>query len=266
MAAGAFELRYANHFPTAGAATSVLGPEWELYFAPGHAGWGLRRPSAIAVVADGTATRSPNVLRLRARMGSGAEAGRMVSGGMKLLVPITYGRVRTRVRVARDPDQVTSGVMILWPRTGPAWPTEPEVWPAGIEIDVWETYGARATRTPAETNINRLAAGVTHGAPFTEADRELHHVEWTGVDASAWHELEFTWLPERLSLSIDGGEPATIADPTWIPHWDHELTFQLDGFDPPTAPGRQPVLSAGNSPTMDVDWVELYEWLPSAPR
>lgn len=260
--AGAFSVLYANAFPVAGAAPVVLGPEWELYQGPGHAGWGLRRPSAISVVDDADATRTANVLRLRASMGSGAEAGLMVSGGMKLKVPVTYGRVRTRVRVGRDPDEVTSGVMILWPSVGPRWPTEPEVWPAGIEIDVWETYGARATRTPVETNINRLAAGVRHGPPFTEDDRELYHVEWAGVDGSSWHVVEFTWLPDRLTLAVDGGAPVEVADESWIPHWDHELTFQLDGFDAPHAPGRQPALSEGNSPTLDVDWVELHRWDP----
>ena len=55
----------------------LIPGEWIVYNGAGHEGWGLRRPSAVAVVpADGGVDAAgDHLLEIMARMGSGAEAG-----------------------------------------------------------------------------------------------------------------------------------------------------------------------------------------------
>jgi hypothetical protein len=246
---------YFETFDTVGPGATVLNSTfWEIYdSSTGNDGWGVRRPSAVAVVAEATATSGPNVLRITASNGVGGDTGKLVSGGIKLLVPQVYCQVEIRVRVADDADQVTSGVVLLWPKTGPRFPTEGDVWPAGGEIDIWEGFNNRATRTPYQSYLHRLNPAAV--APFDAADDEVLQFDWTGVDGSAWHKLTFTWTPALLSLSIDDGPHQTLSSlPAWIPGWPMELCFQLDPWPAPATPTTQPALTAGTR-TMDVDYV-----------
>jgi hypothetical protein len=249
---------YYESFATVGSGATVLSSTfWEIHNGPGNAGWGVRRPSAVAVVADGTATDGPNVLRITASNGSGGDAGLLVSGGVKLLIPQVYCQVETRVRVSVDPDQVTSGVVILWPKLGPAWPTYGTEWPAGGELDIWEGFTERADRTPYESYIHRLNPTAT--PPYDAGDDEQQGFTWTGVDGSAWHKLVYRWTPGLISLSIDNGAHQTLTtDPAWIPDWPMELTFQLDAWDAPGAPGVQPAVTAPR--TMDIDYMLIRQF------
>jgi hypothetical protein len=249
---------YYESFATVGPGATVLSSTfWEIYDGAGNAGWGRRRPSAVAVVADGSATDGPNVLRITASNGTGGDAGFLVSGGVKLLVPQIYGQIELRVRVSDDADQVTSGVVILWPKLGPAWPSYGLEWPAGGELDIWEGFANRATRTPAESYIHRLNPAAT--PPYDAADDQVQGFTWTGVDGSAWHKLVYTWLPDRLSLSIDNGTDVVLTtDRAWIPDWPMELTLQFDAWDAPGAPGVQPAVTAAR--TMDIDYVLIRQF------
>jgi len=244
-------------FATVGAASTVLGANWEIYDGPGNAGWGRRRPSAVAVVAEGTATDGPNVLRITASNGTGGDAGFLVSGGVKLLIPQVYCEVETRVRVSDDPDEVTSGVVIMWPKLSPAWPTYGLEWPAGGELDIWEGYTDRATRTPYQSYIHRL--NPTAIPPYDGADDQVLSFSWSGVDGSAWHKIVYRWCPGIISLSIDDGPHQTLTtDRAWIPDWPMELTLQLDAWDKPSTPGVQPSVTAPR--TMDIDYVLIRQF------
>jgi beta-glucanase (GH16 family) len=221
-----------------------IGPEWDRYDSIGHAGWGLRRPSAITVEDDPTALGG-KVMVITARMGTeGDETGLLVSGGTKLRLPQTYGRYTFRVRIESDPSEVTSGVVLLWPASNE--------WPADGELDMVETWANRVTRSPVETNVHWADPAAVEPIERSD-DRVFHHVS-EGISATDWHVYQFEWRPDRLTLSIDGAEPALITDdPVMIPRKPMEMTVQLDGFDAPYAPDQQPVVAT--PVRMYVDWL-----------
>lgn len=165
------------------------------------------------------------------------------SGGVKLKRPLTYGQYEIRVRVSDDASEVTSGVVLLWP--------ESQQWPRDGEIDWWETFNHRATRTPVQTYVHRLnPASAAAGPPYDASDDQtIVGIEHAGVDQSAWHKIVCTWGPEELSISIDDGTAVLITDdPANIPDWDMELTLQLDAWS--ATPPSTPI-------TMDVDYLLL---------
>lgn len=223
--------------------SAPLGPEWEIYDSPGHAGWGLRRPSAIGRGPDPEAAGG-SVLTITAEMGTGANAGLLVSGGIKLLRPQIYGRYTMRIKVDKDPAEVTSGVALLWPTSNR--------WPEDGEIDILETWASRATRSPVESNLHWLDPDATR--PYGRSDDRtalhLHH----GVDGSQWHVYQLEWRRDLLSISIDGGEPAILStDPDEIADWNMEPTLQLDAFSAPSTPELQPVVE--QAVVMSVDYL-----------
>jgi hypothetical protein len=225
--------------------SSALGPEWVLYDSVGHAGWGLRRPSAIGLTPDPTALGG-SLLTITAKMGTGSESGLMVSGGMKLLLPQTYGRYTVRMRGEPDPDQVTSMVALLWPQTNQ--------WPRDGEIDIVEThnFSARATREPIESALHWLRPGAEE--PYTILDDAKALFDHNGVSGVDWHTYQLEWRENLVSVSVDGGEPLVLStNPAEIADWNMELALQLDGFDSENAPGAQPSVSAPVS--MYVDYV-----------
>lgn len=235
---------YFNQFNTVGASTSVLGPEWGLYDSVGNAGNGFRKPAQIQVVAEATATSGSNVLRITSQNVGGSHW----SGGMQLLLPRTYGQYELRVRCADDASQVTSGVVLLWP--------ESNQWPRDGEIDFWESFGNRNTRTPVESFVHRLNPAAV-GPTYTNADDQLvveyHH---TGVDQSDWHKIVCSWTPDEIYMNIDNGSKILLTnDPSHIPDWPMNLCLQLDAWSP--TPPATPV-------TMDIDYVLVRSWQPAA--
>jgi beta-glucanase (GH16 family) len=216
--------------------------EWEIYHSVGHAGWGLLRPSALAVVADDDATGG-HALQITAQMGSGDTAGHLVSGGMKLRGRSqTYGRYRFRARVDPDQAEATSGAVLLWPADNDR--------PAGGEIDVFETWAHRATRSPVDSKLHwgefgqDVVAGVSH------------RVGDDPVSGAEWHVYTLDWRKDHLSVSVDNGAPVTLStNPDRIPQWPMELAIRLDGFDSPQRPGQQPIVS--QPVTMLVDWIRI---------
>jgi hypothetical protein len=226
---------------------AALDDDWHVYHSDGHAGRGLRRPSAVTIEADGEA-EGASVLRITARMGDGDEAGELVSGGLALDRPRTFGTYTFRMRVGPDPDEATSGVAILWPSS--------DRWPEDGELDLVETWANRATRTPVETNIHSLASDAA--PPYDEADDRLLSVRHEGVDGTAWHIYRFEWRADRLVMTIDGGAPRVLTtDPTRIPVSDMVPTFQLDAFPTPERPDEDPVLRG--EVTLEVDWLVVEE-------
>ncbi|MEM9134274.1 MAG: glycoside hydrolase family 16 protein [Actinomycetota bacterium] len=274
---------YFNQFDDLGLAASVLGAEWEIYDAnPGNAGNGVRAPGQVEVVAEASSTSgNGQVLRITAEEGAG---GVHLHGGVKLLIPRTYMQAELRVRcsddatvtIPPDPDGpgVTSGVVIFWPTADPVrFPdsnnttgTEGE-WPAGGELDFWESFDDRDTRTPVRSFIHRLNPAAT--PPYDPATDDevvvnLQHYNTPGdagsggIDQSDWHKIVCSWTPDEVYIEIDNGPKRVItSDPASIPDWDMELTLQLDAWSD-TAPSS-PV-------TMDIDYVLLRSWVPPEPE
>lgn len=234
---------------------SPLGPDWIVYDSIGHAGWGLRRPSAVEVRPpdrlgpDGEPGRGPDIgglLTITAAMGVGEEAGLVVSGGAKLRFPQTYGRYTVRVRVEPDPDDVTSGVVLLWP--------ESNQHPRDGEIDILESWRDRRTRSPVESNLHWLRPGAQ--PPYDLSDDEKTGLSHPGTDGTTWHVFDLEWREDLISVAVDGGPPMVLStDPARIADWNMEPTVQLDSFDARHRPGQQPVLTG--SVTMFVDFLAI---------
>ncbi len=220
-----------------------LGPEWNVYDSIGHAGWGLRRPSAVQVVAE-PGTAGDALLTITAQMGSGVESGQLVSGGLKLRKPQIYGRYMVRVKADPDPDEVTSMAALLWPQSNQ--------WPRDGEIDIIETWASRDDRTPVESNLHWLNPLATE--PYTRSDDAKALYNHPGVNGQEWHTYTLEWRPDIVSISIDGAPPLVLStDPAEIADWNMEPTLQLDAFDAPYAPGQQPVLSG--PVVMSIDFI-----------
>lgn len=214
--------------------TEPLGPEWDVYDSIGHAGWGLRRPSAIGIAADPEASGG-SVLTITAEMGTGDEAGLLVSGGVKLKLPQIYGRYTMRVRVDPDPAEVTSGVALLWP--------ESNQWPRDGEIDILETWASRATRTPVESNLHWLNPDATE--PYERSDDAKSQRVHPGVDGSQWHVYQLEWRENLVSVTVDDRAPVVLSnDPAEIAQWYMEPTLQLDAFSAPDTPDQQPAVES----------------------
>ncbi|MEM9566538.1 MAG: glycoside hydrolase family 16 protein [Actinomycetota bacterium] len=225
-----------------------LGDDWEIYDSPGHAGLGWRRPSAITLEPE-PAAEGGSVLTITARMGTdNEEAGEIVSGGMALLRPRTYGTYTFRMRVDPDPAEVTSGVAILWP-----WSNR---WPEDGELDMFETWVNRSTRAPVETNIHYLDPFAE--APYDTSDDRLFSIVHSGLDGSEWHTYRFEWRADQLTMAIDDGPVRLLSDdPLHIPDWMMVPTFQLDAFP---APGGTREDAALDGPVvLEVDWLVVEE-------
>ncbi len=228
-------------------AAGAIGPEWEQYDGVGNAGWGYRRPSALSVVADPDAAGG-RCLAITASMGEGADAGRLVSGGMKLLGhSLVYGRYTVRVRVEDDPAQVTNGVVLLWPSS--------DRWPEEGEINIVESYYHRDTRTPVESRLHWMVPDAV--PPFDRSDDALNQVDHL-VDGSDWHTYVLEWTADAVTVSVDDGPPRTLSGgDAVIPSTPMDLTLQLDGFDVPDT-GIQPSLD--RPVTMCVDFVQVEQF------
>ncbi len=230
------------------ASGSLADGQWGIADSIGHDGWGLRRPSSVSVTPDPSAAGG-HVLAITARMGTGAEAGQLVSGAVSLLGrATTYGRYTIRARVDADPDGATSGVVLLQPAASAAPGDAPET--GGGEIRLMETSRNRTTRTPVESTVRWIEqSGVM------SVDK-AHRNTAGPVSAAVWHVYTLQWTADRVSVSIDGGVPLTLTtNPERIPHGPMDLAIRLDALDTPSAPGEQPTLSGDVH--LLIDWIRI---------
>lgn len=228
---------------------SAFDPGWNIYYSEGHAGIGLRRPSAITIEPDPSAAGG-SVLKITADMGSGENEGQIVTGGIAFPeASRTYGRYTFRVRVEKDPSKVTSGVSVLWPVSN--------LWPLHGEINMFETWNHRDTRRPIEFNVHWLNPLALE--PYELNDSRSRQVV-SQVDGSEWHTYTYEWSPDLLSVSVDGGPAVTVMDdPDKIPRFAMTPTFQVDAFSPTGTRGVEPVLAGPVSMYVDFLSVEPLE-------
>ncbi|MDX6679628.1 MAG: hypothetical protein QOE31_3680 [Solirubrobacteraceae bacterium] len=189
---GARRLLFADEFD----GTTLDTSRYDVYNARGHAGYGLRRPSALALDGNGN-------LVITAKMVD----GQLVSGGMGTLMNFTYGRIEFRVKTEPDPTGTMSGVVLTWPQ---------EQWsPEFTENDMYETG-------PQADNRDRFSSYVHFGTANWQ--------KWKthDVDPSVWHTIAMEWYPEFLEIYIDGVAAFTITDPAVIPDIPHHVCMQLD--------------------------------------
>lgn len=186
----------------------------------GNNGWGGRRASQVALN-DGTHPTEGYVMNITAEMGSGSDAGILLHGGAKLWgnnqdYSFRFGRIRFRMRCDADPDEVTSGLALLWQADTPTV--------KGPEINMFENFADRDTRDPVQIFSHSGEGGltVTQGAYAT------------GIPGTQWHDYEVIWKTNLLSFQRDS-EPVVIltTDPVRISQEEMDIAFQLDAWADP---------------------------------
>lgn len=205
--------------------------DWNFYNGPGHAGNGLRSPSAIQ--------KQHGKLVITATH----QNGQTVSGGMSRPdLSQTYGCYRFRVRTDHDYSNVTSGVVLTWPtHTGQK---------AGGENDIYETTHNWSKRKPFMTFIHKPG-------DYSGNSREQ---AWIRHEAQGdrYQIMTMVWTPNEMiirreGLDINGQITTTdhVIPKANIPHVAHHPAIQLDARN-------------GNrlaSPVrLELDWFEVYEY------
>jgi hypothetical protein len=178
--------------------TTVDPAAWALYDSAGHAGFGLRRPSAIAVDGQGNLVITASMVD-----------GKIVSGAMANRLDFTYGRLEFRVRTEPDPTGTMSGVVLTWPQN--------QASPEFTENDIYETG-------PFVNNTRLFESFIHFGSPELGWQKWMTHY----VDPSQWHTIAMEWYPDSLDIYIDGMLAWSITDRAVIPDVLHHVCLQLD--------------------------------------
>lgn len=99
---------------------------------------------------------------------------------------ITYGTVEFDARM--EEAQGTMTAILMWPYS--------DVWPRDGEIDILET--------PGNDVMHTLHWG---GGPNEDQDH-YDAIRNQSYDPSTWHHYKMTWLPDMISITVDGREVA----------------------------------------------------------
>ena len=199
--------------------TTLNPAAWRPFIGPGHAGNGLRDPSALALDGRGNFVITGRTVD-----------GRTVAGGMAARTDFTYGRVEFRVKVDPDPTGVMSAVVLTWPQK--QWS------PEYTENDMYETG-------PHKSNRSRFDSFI-HFGRTTNFQKLLTHE----TDPSKWHTIAMEWYPRLLEIFVDGQVRLSIGDPGVIPDILHHVCIQLDARS--KKPLKRPI-------KMRVDYVRVYQ-------
>lgn len=171
------------------------------------------------------------VLRLAGGVYDTWAGRRDVSGGVAHEFGQMYGKWEVRFRAEKG--EGYSPVVLLWPDTGK--------WPDDGEIDLIEI--------PA-TN-RQVGSSWLHNGPKDHKIQRTHR-----YDFSEWHVISVEWLPNRVSIAIDGVDQWHVIDPTYIPTTSPmHLTLQHDQGTPYTQRRRA---STPEFVSMYIDWIKVY--------
>ena len=110
---------------------------------------------------------------------------------------ITYGKIEFDGKV--EESQGTMGVFLTWPKS--------DTWPVDGEIDILETPGQ----------------DVMHTTHFEDGsgEHQFSSVRNQSYDETQWNRYELTWLPDRMTLQVNGDVVAEWTDPAEIPDVAH---------------------------------------------
>ncbi|OLL89817.1 glycoside hydrolase, family 16 [Pseudonocardia sp. Ae331_Ps2] len=171
---------------------TALGPGWNAYDGPGHAGNGARSPDA-ATVADGVLTIDGS--------GDGTTAGLAWTAHSQ-----KYGRWEVRMRAPTGSPSYNALALL--------WPTQ-ENFPVGGEIDFAEIMNP---------DRNTVELFLHYGADNSQVHGELT------IDATAWHNYALEWTPHGVTAFVDGREWWKTTDTSILPPGPMHLCLQLDWF------------------------------------
>ncbi len=171
---------------------TALSAGWNAYDGPGHAGNGVRSPSA-ATVANGILTIDGS--------GDGTTAGLAWTAHAQ-----KYGRWEVRMRAPTGSPSYNALALL--------WPTE-ENFPVGGEIDFAELM---------DPSRDKVELFLHYGADNSQVHGELK------VDATRWHNYAVEWTPQGVTAFVDGREWWKTTDTSILPPGPMHLCLQLDWF------------------------------------
>lgn len=160
------------------------------------------------------------------------KGGEWVSGGLSTIPDgLTHGRIEFSAMLEKG--QGTTGIALLWPSSN-EWTDE---------INIMEA------NRPDRSQF----AFTNHGKPW--------ETKYIDIDVSKWHTYTLDWLPDSLTLYVDGQKVAHMTHD--IPDQEMSLAFQ----GRVNAPnewwfGGGPNGSTPGKVDMKVDWVRVSEWAP----
>ncbi len=168
--------------------------------------------------------------------------GSWTAGGFNSIIAdktITYGMVEFDARV--EEAQGTMAAILMWPDSND--------WPRQGEIDILETPKDRSMYT-------------THW----ESSNGSHQYSsiFSDIDASQTHHYKMTWLPDLLSIHVDGRLVASWTSPAAIP--DAAMGFGAMGFVGTSNEdwmGGAPNGSTPSRVTIHIDNVVMSQWTGS---
>ena len=177
-----------DEFSYTGAPNSA---KWSVYNSAGHAGKGLRSPTAWNV--DGSVARVTG-------NSAGTTGGMSASFGRR-----KYGRWEVRMRTsARDPEY--HPVLLLWPDSGS--------WPCDGEVDYAE----------GTSDTTLMHVYLHHGC-----DNQQTSVA-QAIDTTQWHNYAVDWQPNGITGYIDGAVWFRDTNTAHLPPGSMHQTVQLDWF------------------------------------
>jgi hypothetical protein len=156
-------------------------------------------------------------------------------------VTIKYGTVEFDARVEKA--QGTQAAILMWPKS--------DVWPRDGEIDILET--------PKGSGMHTL-----HWAGANNKD--IYSAKLSGIDTSLTHHYKMTWLPNLLTVAVDGKVVASWNNPDLIP--DGPMGFGAMSYV--AAPseawlGGGPTSATPSKVTTHIDNVVMSQWTGTAP-
>ncbi len=112
---------------------------------------------------------------------------------------ITYGKIEFDGKV--EESQGTMGVFLTWPKS--------DTWPVDGEIDILETPARDVMHT-------------THWEDGS-GNHQYSSVRNQSYDETQWNHYELLWLPDRMTLKVNGNVVADWTDPAEIPDVAHGI-------------------------------------------
>jgi beta-glucanase (GH16 family) len=231
--------------PTPTTTTQPLqNPDWKLVFIESFNGETVNENSwyIYPYNPDATPPRSRDAVSVRngvLRLAGGFDTeGRDVSGGISHRSNQKYGRWEVRFRADRGAGY--SPTVLLWPET--------EKWPDDGEIDVVEIPNPE----------RKKAYSYLHNVDQKNKHRKDDHL--MRADFTRWHTAAVDWLPDHITIWLDGTEQWTVRAPDpLIPTTSAmHLALQNDqGCSPPWLQCRNEQTPA--QVVMEVDWVRVYQ-------
>jgi hypothetical protein len=212
------------------------GPvQWKLIFATDFNGTSLPSPWYAYNDPNGATPRTLQSVKVTNGMleliGHYQSPYGWVGGGVAYGDDQTYGRWEVRFR-----GEVSSGfdpVVLLWPHG---------TWPTDGEIDVAEVTGA-----DRQGGWENLHIGPTNQVMRNEIP--------SSVDFTQWHTMAVDWLPDHITMWLDGKAIWTVPASTgFVPTTPFHMALQLDEG----CGGNCQTDSQTQQNIMYVDWVRIY--------